>query len=47
MFSISVGKEGSKHQEWERNTWAPLKEITEMHPEAGIHFLSTSLYSEY
>ncbi|KAJ5123121.1 hypothetical protein N7448_009218 [Penicillium atrosanguineum] len=42
---MPVGKEGSKHQEWERNTWAPLKEITEKHPEAGIHFLNTLIYN--
>ncbi|KAJ5670542.1 FAD dependent oxidoreductase [Penicillium maclennaniae] len=37
--------EGSKHQEWERNTWAPLKALTEKHPEAGIHFLNTLIYN--
>jgi hypothetical protein len=33
-----VGKEGSAHHKWERDTWPALKEITEKYPEAGIHF---------
>lgn len=38
-FWNRVGKEGSDHARWERETWPYLKEITEKHPEAGIHFL--------
>ena len=33
-----VGKEGSDHARWERETWPYLKEIAEKYPEAGIHF---------
>lgn len=33
-----VGKEGSKHQAWERATWPALKELCEKYPDAGIHF---------
>lgn len=33
-----VGKEGSAHHKWERDTWPALKEIAEKYPEAGIHF---------
>jgi hypothetical protein len=39
----SVGKEGSNHHAWERDTWPALKEITEKYPEAGIHFLGMFL----
>ncbi|KGO63849.1 D-amino-acid oxidase [Penicillium italicum] len=35
---MPVGKEGSAHHKWERDTWPALKEITEQYPEAGIHF---------
>lgn len=38
-LSNRVGKEGSDHERWERETWPYLKEITEKYPEAGIHFL--------
>lgn len=37
-----VGKEGSNHQAWEKATWPALKELTEKHPEAGIHFRGMS-----
>ncbi|KAJ5782849.1 FAD dependent oxidoreductase [Penicillium paradoxum] len=42
---MPVGKEGSDHQKWERNTWPALKEITEKYPEAGIHFRGTLIYN--
>jgi hypothetical protein len=35
---LPVGKSGSPHERWERETWPALKELTEKHPEAGIHF---------
>lgn len=39
VFLHRVGKQGSNHHAWERDTWPALKEITEKYPEAGIHFL--------
>lgn len=42
---MPVGKQGSDHARWERETWPYLKEITEKHPEAGIHFLGTLIYN--
>ncbi|PYH88422.1 DAO-domain-containing protein [Aspergillus ellipticus CBS 707.79] len=45
MCRYSIGKEGTKLQELEQNTWAPLKYITENHPEAGIHFQKSVIYN--
>ncbi|KAL5341684.1 FAD dependent oxidoreductase [Aspergillus crustosus] len=42
---LPAGKAGSNHARWERETWQPLKEITEKHPEAGIHFQDTITYN--
>ncbi|PYH42810.1 FAD-dependent oxidoreductase [Aspergillus saccharolyticus JOP 1030-1] len=42
---LPVGKRGSDHEKWERNTWPALKELTEKHPEAGIHFQETIVYN--
>ncbi|OOQ83212.1 D-amino-acid oxidase [Penicillium brasilianum] len=42
---MPVGKEGSNHHAWERDTWPALKEITEKYPEAGIHFLDALIYN--
>jgi hypothetical protein len=38
-----MGKAGSDHAAWETATWPALREITEKHPEAGIHFKSMFL----
>ncbi|KAI9376410.1 FAD dependent oxidoreductase [Aspergillus egyptiacus] len=35
---LPTGQPGTNHAKWERETWQPLKEITEKYPEAGIHF---------
>ncbi|PYI01894.1 FAD dependent oxidoreductase [Aspergillus sclerotiicarbonarius CBS 121057] len=40
-----VGKAGSDHERWERNTWPALRELTKNHPEAGIHFQETIVYN--
>ncbi|KAJ5159882.1 D-amino-acid oxidase [Penicillium canariense] len=42
---MPVGKQGSNHQAWERDTWPALKKITEKYPEAGIHFLDALIYN--
>ncbi|KAJ5832747.1 hypothetical protein N7474_001058 [Penicillium riverlandense] len=42
---MPTGKEGSAHQQWETATWAPLKELAEKHPEAGVHFLKTIIHN--
>ncbi|RAL14056.1 FAD-dependent oxidoreductase [Aspergillus homomorphus CBS 101889] len=42
---LPVGKRGSDHEKWERNTWPALKDLTEKHPEAGIHFQETIVYN--
>lgn len=39
------GKGGTSAAEWEKATWPVLKEITENHPEAGIHFLDALVYN--
>ncbi|KAJ5609948.1 hypothetical protein N7510_006667 [Penicillium lagena] len=44
-YGILTGKEGSVHQQWEIATLAPLKELAEKHPEAGVHFLGTIIYN--
>ncbi|KAJ5893633.1 D-amino-acid oxidase [Penicillium taxi] len=42
---MPFGKAGSDHQAWEAATWPTLKELTENHPEAGIHFQDAVIYS--
>ncbi|KAF9894672.1 hypothetical protein FE257_006562 [Aspergillus nanangensis] len=42
---LPVGKSGSSHERWERNTWPALRELTEKHPDAGIHFQDTIVYN--
>ncbi|KAB8078188.1 FAD dependent oxidoreductase [Aspergillus leporis] len=42
---LPVGKAGSSHARWERNTWPALKELAEKWPEAGIHFQDTVVYN--
>ncbi|KAF7712592.1 Uncharacterized protein PECH_002840 [Penicillium ucsense] len=42
---MPVGKKGSHHHAWERDTWPALQEITEKYPEAGIHFLDAIIYN--
>ncbi|KAJ5106887.1 hypothetical protein N7456_003562 [Penicillium angulare] len=42
---MPVGKKGSPHQAWETATWAPLKELCEKNPDAGIHFQDTLIYN--
>ncbi|KAJ5279296.1 hypothetical protein N7478_004668 [Penicillium angulare] len=42
---MPVGKKGSRHQAWETATWAPLKELCEKYPDAGIHFQDTLIYN--
>ncbi|KAJ6078790.1 hypothetical protein N7467_008543 [Penicillium canescens] len=42
---MPVGKEGSAHHAWERDTWPALKAIAEKYPEAGIHFRGTLIYN--
>ncbi|PYI23542.1 FAD dependent oxidoreductase [Aspergillus japonicus CBS 114.51] len=40
-----MGAAGSNQAKWERETWQPLREITEKHPEAGIHFQDNVIYN--
>ncbi|KAJ5165832.1 hypothetical protein N7492_006128 [Penicillium capsulatum] len=42
---MPVGKGGSDHQAWETATWPALRDLTENHPEAGIHFRDTLIYN--
>ncbi|KAL4778211.1 FAD dependent oxidoreductase [Aspergillus varians] len=42
---LPSGQPGSNHARWERETWQPLKELTEKHPEAGICFQESIIYS--
>lgn len=39
------GKGGTSAAKWEKATWPVLKEITENHPEAGIHFRDALVYN--
>lgn len=41
------GKPGSSHAEWEKATFPVLKELTEKHPEAGIHFQGMLVLCSY
>jgi hypothetical protein len=40
-----MGQPGTDHAKWEKQTWQPLKELAEKHPEAGIHFQDTIIYN--
>ncbi|RAK79287.1 FAD-dependent oxidoreductase [Aspergillus fijiensis CBS 313.89] len=40
-----MGAAGSNQARWERETWQPLREITEKYPEAGIHFQDNVIYN--
>ncbi|KAL4919812.1 hypothetical protein BDW62DRAFT_178498 [Aspergillus aurantiobrunneus] len=42
---LPTGHPGTNHAKWERETWLPLKELTEKHPEAGIHFQDSIVYN--
>ncbi|RMZ88828.1 hypothetical protein DV736_g3943, partial [Chaetothyriales sp. CBS 134916] len=35
---MPVSVTGTRANEWDRNTWAPLDELARNHPEAGIHY---------
>ena len=34
----SVSVRGSQAAEWDKKTWAPLENLAQNHPEAGVHF---------
>lgn len=34
----SVSIRGTEAAEWDKNTWAPLEDLAQNHPEAGVHF---------
>ncbi|KAJ5226114.1 D-amino-acid oxidase [Penicillium chermesinum] len=42
---MPVANEGTRHQEWETNTWAPLKALAENHPESGVYFQKAVVYN--
>ncbi|KAL3439178.1 hypothetical protein BDV09DRAFT_182316 [Aspergillus tetrazonus] len=42
---LPTGQPGTNHAKWERATWQPLKELTEKHPEAGIHFQESIVHN--
>ncbi|KAL4943266.1 hypothetical protein BDV06DRAFT_190392 [Aspergillus oleicola] len=44
---MPTGHPGTNHAKWERETWQPLKELTEKHPEAGVHFQPNIIYSRH
>ncbi|KAL4931600.1 FAD-dependent oxidoreductase [Aspergillus undulatus] len=42
---LPTGHPDTNHAKWEKETWHPLKELTEKHPEAGIHFQPNVIYN--
>ncbi|KAL2810785.1 FAD dependent oxidoreductase [Aspergillus granulosus] len=42
---LPMGHPGTDHAKWEKQTWQPLRELTEKHPEAGIHFQDSVIYN--
>lgn len=34
----SVSIRGTEAAEWDKNTWGPLEDLAQNHPEAGVHF---------
>ncbi|EXJ81579.1 D-amino-acid oxidase [Capronia coronata CBS 617.96] len=42
---MPVGARGSKAAEYEKDTWAPLEDLAQNHPEAGVHFQECQIHS--
>ena len=36
--NVSVSVRGTEAAEWDKNTWPPLEDLAQNHPEAGVHF---------
>ena len=37
---------GTKAAEWDKNTWGPLEDLAQNHPEAGVHFQGMRINSD-
>jgi D-amino-acid oxidase len=37
-YDYRVSTRGSRAAEWDKNTWGPLEDLAQNHPEAGVHF---------
>ncbi|RMD42220.1 hypothetical protein DV735_g2867, partial [Chaetothyriales sp. CBS 134920] len=42
---MPVSKAGTAAAKWDRDTWAPLADLAQNHPEAGIHFQECYIYN--
>ena len=38
LDNTSVSVRGTEAAEWDKKTWAPLEDLAQNHPEAGVHF---------
>jgi hypothetical protein len=38
LFLLSVSVRNTPAAEYDKNTWAPLADLAQNHPEAGVHF---------
>ena len=43
LISHSVSIRGTAAAEWDKNTWGPLEDLAQNHPEAGVHFQGTQI----
>lgn len=43
LISYSVSVRGTAAAEWDKNTWGPLEDLAQNHPEAGVHFQGTTI----
>lgn len=37
----SVSARGTTAAQWDKDTWAPLADLAQNHPDAGVHFQGT------
>jgi D-amino-acid oxidase len=42
---MPVSTRGTKSAEYDKNTWAPLEDLAQNHPEAGVHFQECEIHS--
>ncbi|KAH6885177.1 D-amino-acid oxidase [Thelonectria olida] len=42
---MPVSVRGTTAADWDKNTWAPLADLAQNHPEAGVHFQECEIYN--